>query len=223
MRPVRCFFDMLIRYRSGLSSAMCRADGLREGLGFLPSQSAVGLDLQRRDDVQALAAGRLAEGDEPERFEALAHLLGGVDHGREGDVGSRIEIEHEATRQRGMVRLAIPGVEFHGGDLGHGDQPFDAIDLQIGLAVALDGRQLDQVGDARHGVALEELLAIDAIGRADDGARPSLEMLDHPGTDLFEIGREIALGDRLPSLLGRPQRLVGVGYAHAHNDGAGLG
>ena len=52
----------------------------------------------------------------------VAHLLGGCDHGREGNVGSRIQIEHKATGQRGMVRLAIPGVEFHGRDLGHGDQ-----------------------------------------------------------------------------------------------------
>jgi hypothetical protein len=142
--------------------------------------------------------------EEPERLKARPHLLGGFDHGREGDVGSRIKIEHKATRQRGMVRLAIPGVEFHGGNLSHGDQPFDAIDLQIGLAVSLDGRQLHQVGDARHGVALEELLIIDPIGRADNGARPSLEMLDHLRTNLFEIGRKIALGDGLPFLLGRP-------------------
>ena len=139
------------------------------------------------------------------------------------DIGSRVKIEHEATRQRGMVRLAIPRMEFHGGDLGHGDQPFDAIDLEVGLAVTFDGGQLHQVGHARHRVALEELLIIDAIGRADDGARPSLEMLDHPRTNLFEIGGKIALGDRLPFLLGRPQRLVGVGYDNAHNDGARLG
>ena len=65
-------------------------------------------------------------------------------------------------------------MEFHGRDLPHGDQAFDAVDLQVGLAVAFDDRLLDQLGDARHGVALEALLVIDAVGRANDGAGPPL-------------------------------------------------
>ena len=203
---------------------MCVQTRLGEGLGFLPSQSAVGLDLQRRDDVQPLAARGLAEGDEAELSRAASRIsLAAAITAEKATSGAGSRSNTRRPGKRGMVRLAIPGVEFHGRDLGHGDQPFDAIDLQIGLAVALDGRQLHQVGDARHGVALEELLVIDAIGRADDGAGPSLEMLDHPGTNLFEIGGKIELGDGLPFLLGRPQRLVGVGDAHAHNDGARLG
>ena len=125
----------------------------------------------------------------------LAHFLGGGDDGREGNVGGRVQVEHKAPGKRWMVRLAIPGMELHGRDLRHGDEALDAIDLQVGLAIAFDRGELDQIGNAGHGVTLEELLAVDAVRRADDGAGPPLEMLDHPGTDLFEIGGQISLGD----------------------------
>ena len=61
----------------------------------------------------------------------------------------------------GLVRLAVPRVEFDGRDLGHGDKTLDAIDLQIGLSVAFNGRQLDEIGYARHGMALEEFLVVE--------------------------------------------------------------
>src|SRR5262249_8835993 len=107
------------------------ADGLGERLGLLPADGAVRLRLQRRDDVQALASRGLAERDEPKGFEALAHLLGRRNHLGESDVGVRIEIEDQTTGNGGMVRSAVPGIELHGGDLRHGDQTFDPVDLQI--------------------------------------------------------------------------------------------
>ena len=87
-------------------------------------------------------------------------------------------------------------MELHRGDLRHGDQPLDTIDLEVGLPVALDRRQLDEVGHARasHGVG-KSFWCVDPIGRADDGAWPAPDVLDHPGTDLFEILGEIELGD----------------------------
>ena len=58
-----------------------------------------------------------------------------------------------------MLGLAVPGMQFERRDLGDRRQALDAIDLQIGLAVAEDRHEFEQVGGARHGVALEELLA----------------------------------------------------------------
>ena len=105
--------------------------------------------------MQALAARRLAEGNEAKLLEAAAQLLGRRDHGRECNVGRRVEIEDEPPGNGRMMRLAIPGMEFHRRDLAHGDQALDAIDLQIRLAVALDGDQLDEIGDAGHRRAAE--------------------------------------------------------------------
>ena len=62
------------------------------------------------------------------------------------------------------------------GDLRDRSQTLDAIDLQIGLAVAEHRDELEQIRCARHGVALEELFARDTVGRADDRAGPSLDM-----------------------------------------------
>ena len=59
-----------------------------------------------------------------------------------------------------------------------------------------------------HGVALEELLlAVDAVGHADDRARPALDVADHPGADRFVVARQIELGDRLAVAGVGPQRL----------------
>ena len=116
----------------------------------------------------------LQKATRPSCFEPVAHFLGGGDDGREGNVGGGVQVEHKAPGKRWMMRLAIPGMELHGRDLRHGDEALDAIDLQVGLAIAFDGGELDQVGNAGHGVALEELLVIDAVRRADDGAGPPL-------------------------------------------------
>ena len=105
----------------------------------------------------------LQKADQPERLEPVAHLLRGLDHRREGTSGAGIEIEHQAARHLGLVRLAVPGMELERGDLGHRRQALDAVDLQIGLAVAEHRHQFEQVRRARHGVALEELLAADAV------------------------------------------------------------
>ena len=95
-----------------------------------------------------------------------------------------------------------------GGDLRRGDEAFDAVDLDIGLAVALDLRQREQVRHALHCMALEEPLAVDAVRRADDRAGAA-QMLDHPRPDLLQIARKIELGDSY--VFGRrPQRLVGL-------------
>jgi bifunctional non-homologous end joining protein LigD len=71
-----------------------RAYSLRKGLRLVPAERTHFANLQRRDDVQPLAACRLAEGDEIDRFEPVAHLLCRFDDLVEGNVGRRIEVEN---------------------------------------------------------------------------------------------------------------------------------
>src|SRR5690606_42083092 len=53
------------------------------------------------------------------------------------------------------------GMQFDRPGLCRGDQPLDAVDLDVGLLVPAHLGERDQVGGARHGVALEELLGLD--------------------------------------------------------------
>ena len=106
-----------------------------------------------------------------------------------------------------MSRLVVPRVVFDGGDLRGGDQTFDAVDLDVGLAVAFDLGQREQVRHALHFMALEEALAINAVRSPDDGAGSALQVLDHPGTDLLEVLRKVELGVAVRL---RPERLVGL-------------
>src|SRR5262249_26376909 len=48
---------------------------------------------------------------------------------------------------------------------------------------------------------LEELLLLESIRRADDGAGDALDVRQHPGADLFIIVCEIELADARPHLL----------------------
>ena len=72
----------------------------------------------------------------PTSVEALPHLLGGVDDVGELDVRRGIEIEDQPARRIVAVRGAIPGMQLDAADLRDRGEPLDAIDLQIGLAVA---------------------------------------------------------------------------------------
>ena len=45
-------------------------------------------------------------------------------------------------------------------------QAFDAIDLEIGFAVAGDGHEIKQIRCAQHGMALKELRTGKPVGRA---------------------------------------------------------
>ena len=62
---------------------------------------------------------------EPELFQPLLYLLGRLDHHVKANVRRRIEIKHQATRQRRMMGLVVPGMIFDGGDLRSSDQSFD--------------------------------------------------------------------------------------------------
>jgi hypothetical protein len=136
-----------------------------EGFGLVPAQTILLLDGERRDDMQALSARRLAEGDEAEGLEALLQLLGRRNDAVERNVGRRIEVKHEPPRHGRMRRLIVPGMELDGRDLRRSNQTFDPVDLDVGLAVALDLDSREQARHAAHLMALEEALAVDAVPR----------------------------------------------------------
>jgi hypothetical protein len=73
--------------------------------------------------LQALPTGCLAEADESEIVQPIAHLFGGFDNHGERDIRSGIEVEHEPARHLRPFRLAIPGVEFQRGNLGDCPEP----------------------------------------------------------------------------------------------------
>jgi hypothetical protein len=82
-------------------------------------------------------------------------------------------------------------------DLGNGGEALDTVDLQVGFLVTEDFDQFQQVWRSRHRVALEELLAVNAIRGPDDRARPALDMIDEPRPDRFVILRKLDLGHGL--------------------------
>jgi hypothetical protein len=59
-------------------------------------------------------------------------------------------------------------------------------------------------------MALEELLATNSIGRANDRARSSLDMVDQPRPNRFMIARQIDLGNRFAITGIRPEWLSGL-------------
>ena len=188
-----------------MSRAICWQTSCAKPFGLRPGELAALGDGKRRDHVQPLSAGRLAEADKPEVIQPVAHLPCGFDDRRERNVGAGIEIEHKTARHLRLLRLAIPGMQLESANLRDGNEAFHAVDLQIGLLVAEHRHQFQQVGGSRHGMALEELLAADPVRRADDRARPALDMLDQPRTDRFVIAGQILLGDRL-AVVRRPAR-----------------
>ena len=101
-------------------------------------------------------------------------------------------------------------MQLNAADLCDRRETFDAIDLQIGFAIAGDLGQFQKVRGAGHGVALKESLAADAIRRANDRTGPAFQMADHPAAYSLEIAGEIELGDTFAVTGIRPQLLVGL-------------
>ena len=96
------------------------------------------------------------------------------------------------------------------GDLRQRSQSLDAIDLEVGVAVPRNPHKADQAGEAAHGVALEESLAVDAIRATDEGAGPALDVRQHPLANGGEVIGELALGDGAAIARIRPQHLSGL-------------
>ena len=59
------------------------------------------------------------------------------------------------TRDFGLLGLAIPRVKLERGDLSDGRQPLESVDLKIGLAVAEDRDEFEEIRHPQHGMALE--------------------------------------------------------------------
>ncbi|WP_234893777.1 hypothetical protein [Sinorhizobium meliloti] len=70
-------------------------------------------------------------------------------------------------------------------------------------------------------MALEELLAANAVGRSNDRAGPALDVIDEPGSDGFMVAGEIFLGHGFAIAGVRPEWLVGTGDEDAHDLGLG--
>ena len=113
-------------------------------------------------------------------MEAVAHLRGRFDDRRERHVRSRVEVEDKTTGNLRSPRLAIPGMEADGADLGNRREAFYAVDLEIGLTITEHGHQLQKIGCPGHGVSLEKLLSANPVRRPDDEARPPFDMIDQP-------------------------------------------
>ena len=86
--------------------------------------------------MQALAARRFAESNEAEFLQSFAQLERGVDDFRKLDIRRRIEIENQASRHVGLERRAIPRMEFQCRNLTESYEAFDAVDFDVGFAVA---------------------------------------------------------------------------------------
>src|ERR1700676_3349011 len=95
-------------------------------------------------------------------------------------------------------------------DLRDCPKPLDAIDLQIGFVVAENLDQFQQIGCPAHGMALEEVLALDAVRRADQRAWPSLDVSDHPFANRLEIAGEIEFCDGFAVASVRPHLFLGM-------------
>ena len=81
MRPVRCFFDMLMRYRSGLSLAMCVQTAWAKALASFQPRSLPSLTFSGVTTCRPLPPVVLQKDDEAELFEPVAHFLGRGDDG----------------------------------------------------------------------------------------------------------------------------------------------
>ncbi len=200
------------------------ADLAGEGLGGGPVELARLRPRQRRHHVQALAAGGLAEADQAQGLQPVAHLPRRLDHRIEADVRRRIEVEHQPARRLRIAGLAVPGVIFDAAALGGRDEGLGGVELKVRLAVARHGGEGDQRRGAGPRVPLEEpLVAFDAVRGAHQGTRPALEVDQHPFGDLFEIAGELDLGDRGDVAGGGPQDLGGIGDGDAQHHRAAFG
>ncbi len=96
-------------------------------------------------------------------------------------------------------------------------EPFHPIDLEIGLPVTKHLYKFDQVRGAWERMTLEELLALQTIGRANHRAGPAVDMVDQPRSHRLVIAGEIEFCDWLsiPSI--RPECLIRARNQYAHD------
>ena len=172
------------------------------------------LRVERRDDVDALAAGQQRKGFEAEVGKQRPKPQRGLLHALEIEADIGIEVEHQAVGIFDLGDLAAPAVEFDRPHLHAGEQPADVVEIEIILDRAvlfLDRDMLDRVAERAAVMLLEEAFLAPPLRAADQGHRP-LGGIDHDqGIDRRIIIGEVALGQLL---LGK-DGAVGVGDANA--------
>ncbi len=132
--------------------------------------------------MQPLAAGRLWETGKAVGLQPLPHLLRRLDHAQEIHPFGGIEVEHQPVRHVGRRGPRAPGVQLDRGQLRQRQQPAFVVDAQERLGLAGDRDAADQRRLPGHGMALEEALALDPVGRPQHRKRPARHMRqDAPG------------------------------------------
>ncbi len=146
--------------------------------------------------MQALAAGRLAEGFDLHRREIVAHRLRGIDDGGEGQVGRGIEIEDELIGTIGIVGCRAPGMDLDHAFLNQQHEIMCVAQHEIiaGLGFLFDRDALDVLHAGRE-MLLEEAFAGNAARAAQQAQRPVGDMRQDPLGDAGVIFDELALGD----------------------------
>ena len=139
-----------------------RADDVREILRHRPRDCRLA-GAERCHDMQALAAGGLAERFQAGCLESIADFDGAGNDRFESNIRGRVQIEDQAAGHFGIAGRAVPGMKLERSDLCGRSERLDAIDLHVWRLVAahFDGRE--KIRHAGRSVALKELFGADTI------------------------------------------------------------
>jgi hypothetical protein len=149
---------ILIRHRSGHRRG--------EALDLGPPG---GLErLQRRDDMQALAAGCLHEAGEAGVLEPSADGAGGIEHRVPRHALAGIEVHDDLVGMLQIVEGRLPGVDLECAPLDQADQAGQAVDSDQRVLVVVEriAEGQDLAAETLPGVLLEEALALGAARAA---------------------------------------------------------
>ena len=153
--------------------------------------------LQRHHDVQALTSGRAHVGGQSERTQQRSHLPGGGHHATPRHIGAGVEIEHDAVRQLGGLRMRAPWMEFDRVELRQFEQPGLIVHHQIVRACATLFFQRHHVDalHARRMVLLEETRPARALRTTDDRQRATLDFRQQPSCHRTVIVEDLPFCD----------------------------
>ena len=192
---------------------------MREGFGVAPGNFALLRTAQRRHHVHPFAAGRFAKADETNGFQPVANFARALITASKSTPGAG---SRSKTKRPG--RSGFPGWQFHGcssspRQLRNFRKTLHSIDLKVRLFAARNFGQREHARRSRHRMALKKMLAVDAVGRANNRAWPPLQMRDHPASDGFVIARQLQFGDGLAIAGVGPENFLRLLDRHTRNDG----
>ena len=147
--------------------------------------------------MQSLAAGAFQDGFQPFMLEALAQILRRQLDRLERHVRRRVEIEDHPVRVIDRIDRRTPGMEFDRAHLDHFQQAFLILDIEIFVFLALvpEGEGLDVRAETLAGIALEETLAVDARGAAQQAEGPVDDLRQDKGGHAGVVFGQFALGN----------------------------